>query len=221
MIPGQNWFGRQLARYHKKRLRREAVKHIRGNYLGKTGWIDSYRTHLSIDGEGEPIPWVTYSAVHFLKTRSLSGLKVFEYGSGNSTLWWVKQGAQVVSCEHDPEWYRQMRDVLPPSVSYHFYDLNDGGSRPYAEAIKQYKSEFHIIVIDGEDRVDCGRNCVDALTDDGVIIWDNTNWEIFRPGLEFLTDQGFKRLDFYGLGPVMTEESLTTIFYRPNNCLKI
>ncbi|MEX3008754.1 hypothetical protein [Hoeflea sp. TYP-13] len=223
MYSSKNWFGRQLQKYRKnpRRMRRKALRFIADDYLTKTGWIDSFRSHQAFDGEGAPIPWVTYSAVHFLETRVRSGLKVFEYGSGNSTLWWVKHNAEVVSCEHDPEWYQHIHNRLPSTVSYHLYELKVGHRKPYAEAITQYKSEFQVVVIDGEDRVECGRNCVEALTDDGVIIWDNTNWEIYKPGLDFLTDQGFRRLDFYGLGPVMTAPSLTTIFYRSENCLNI
>lgn len=202
-------------------MRRKALRCIADDYLVRTGWIDSFRTQQSFDGEGNPIPWVTYSAVHFLETRVRSGLKVFEYGSGNSTLWWVKHGAKVISCEHDRAWYHELHDRLSSSVSYHLLELKDGNGRPYVEAITHYKSEFQVVVIDGEDRVDCALNCLGALADDGVVIWDNTDRQEYKPGLDFLTQQGFRSLDFYGLGPVMTAPSLTTVFYRPENCLNI
>ena len=37
----------------------------------------------------------------------------------------------------------------------------------------------------------------------------------------FLREQGFKRLDFEGDGPINAFRSTTAIFYRPDNCLGI
>lgn len=35
---------------------------------------------------GEEVPWYTYPAIEYLSHLDLSGFRVFEYGSGNSTI---------------------------------------------------------------------------------------------------------------------------------------
>ena len=53
----------------------------------------------------DPIPWYTYSSIHFLDKRIKKGMKIFEYGSGNSTLWFANKGCNICTYEHDLNWY--------------------------------------------------------------------------------------------------------------------
>jgi hypothetical protein len=76
-----------------------------------------------------------------------------------------------------------------------------------------------VIVIDGINRVECERHCVEALQEDGVIVWDNSDRKEYKTGYEYLIEQGFKRLDFEGLGPIVMIPTSTAVFYRPDNCL--
>jgi hypothetical protein len=87
--------------------------------------------------------------------------------------------------------------------------------------VLKYRNEFDIVVIDGRDRVSCARNSLGALKPDGVIVWDNADREEYRPGYQFLESNGFRRLDFAGLGPLNAYQSTTAVFYRDSNCLGI
>jgi hypothetical protein len=80
---------------------------------------------------------------------------------------------------------------------------------------------FDIIVIDGRDRVNCAKNSLGALKEDGVIIWDNSERSKYAEGYAFLKDNGFKRIEFTGIGPVNSFAWSTTVFYRNKNCLAI
>lgn len=60
-------------------------------------------------------PWITFDAIDFLETLDLANKRVFEYGSGGSTLYWLSKGAFVVSIEHDRLWYNKVRAMVPPS----------------------------------------------------------------------------------------------------------
>lgn len=91
--------------------------------LSDSGWTASNRRQQSVDGSGLPLPWITYSAIHFLESRVRPAMRAFEYGAGNSTKWWAKRAAQVVACEHDPGWVGQLAD-LPSSVGL----ITRGGS---------------------------------------------------------------------------------------------
>ena len=86
------------------------------NYLTVSGWNESFHHGLPQDSSGNPLPWYTYAAIDFLEGRTRPDMRVFEYGSGNSTLWWGSRTEQVVACEHDKAWYDRMVSVLPANV---------------------------------------------------------------------------------------------------------
>jgi uncharacterized protein YuzB (UPF0349 family) len=187
--------------------------------LDESGWLRSVREGLPVDRNGNPIPWLTYSAISFLEKKIKPHFKVFEYGSGNSTLWWANRVSWVVSCEHDRDWYDSIKDKLPSNVEYIYRVLVKGGE--YSMAIMGYEGEFDIVVIDGRDRINCAMNSLGALKENGVIIWDNSDRERYQEGYAYLMQNRFKRLDFAGLAPCINFSSITSVFYRNHNCLDI
>jgi hypothetical protein len=216
-----NW-KRPIARLLKKRRKtaRLLASHYllkEQSYLVKIGWYESVYQQASVDGQGEAIPWLTYPSIAFIGPRLRSDMEVFEYGSGNSTIWWASRVAHVHSCEHDPLWHSKMAPQLPANVVYMQASLGAG----YCEVIKRHTKQFEIVVIDGRERVQCVKNSLDALNDNGVIIWDNTDRGKYCPGIDFLLEAGFRRLDFWGISPIVELESCTSVFYRSNNCLNI
>jgi hypothetical protein len=96
--------------------------------------------------------------------------------------------------------------------------LNSG---EYQNEILNYNKVFDIIIIDGRERVQCSMNSLNALKENGVIIWDNSDRLKYAKGYNFLLSNGFKRIDFSGLGPINPHAWCTSIFYRVGNCLDI
>lgn len=188
-------------------------------YLEKVGWVRTMLSKKSVDKDGKPIPWITYPALRFLEPRLFPAMIVFEYGSGNSTLWWSERAAAVISCEHDKEWYADFSLKIPDNTTYLLRRAKE--SSVYAEEIGNYSGIFDIVVIDGRDRVNCIRNGIRALRDGGVVIWDNSDRLEDREGYDLLRAEGYRRLDFWGMGPLSTREWCTSIFYRDGNCLGI
>lgn len=186
-------------------------------FLVETGWFESWKAKVAIDAAGHPIPWITYPCLAFLQHRVTRQMEVFEFGSGNSTLWWAARVAAVVSCEHDESWYKTMKSQVGPNVRLELRRLGEG----YAAFVEQFRGRFQVIVIDGRDRVTCMKKSPVALAPDGVIILDNSERAEYRQGVEFLLAQGFRRLDFEGPGPVTTARWCTTVFYPPGNCLRL
>jgi tRNA A58 N-methylase Trm61 len=172
-----------------------------------------------VDKNGDSLPWYTYAAVAFLEPRIHRGMSVFEYGSGNSTLWWSSRVGRVVGCEHRRKWYRFVAGQAPANV--HLILAGADSGKEYSTVVGGFENEFDIVVLDGRERVACARNCLPALKPGGVVIWDNSDRESYLEGIEFLTTNGFKRLDFAGPGPVDALGWCTTIFYKPGNCLGI
>lgn len=188
----------------------------RHTYLSKTGWYESFRKRLPIDAQGQPIPWYSYPSIHFLAQRTQASMSVFEFGCGNSTRWWSRRVQRVVSCEHDAGWYNRIATTLPPNAQCHHVPREQ-----YADFVTGFTGQFDVIVIDGVERVACARTCLGALKEDGVIVWDNSDRNEYQPGFDLLTGQGFKRLDFFGLGPIVMIPTMTAVFYREPNCLGI
>jgi hypothetical protein len=186
------------------------------SYLRSTGWLRNRAAGMPSDARGEPIPWITYPSLFFLEPRVRPEMSIFEYGSGSSTLWWARRVRRVVSCEHDEEWFGHMRPLMPPSVEFCHAALD---AEAYAREILKYESAFDIVVIDGRDRNNCARNSLAALKPSGVVLWDNSDREEYRPGFDFLERNGFRRIDFAGMGPLNVYQWTTSIFYRADNCL--
>jgi hypothetical protein len=189
------------------------------SFLREAGWFESHARSMPVDAAGGAIPWYTYGAIRFLAPRLQPSMAVFEYGSGNSTLWWAARAQRVVSCEHDSQWHSEMRGRLPPHVEYEYCALEPEGA--YAARISRHRGEFDVVVIDGRDRVNCATHAIAALKDDGVVVWDNSDRAEYQAGYDFLSAQGFRRIDFWGMGPINGYGWCTSVFYRPHNCLGI
>ncbi len=91
----------------------------------------------------------------------------------------------------------------------------------YCKEVLNQKDNFNIIIIDGRDRVNSVKNGLKKLTEDGVIIFDNSELIQYKEAMDLLSKKGFKRIDFFGMSPVTAHCTTTTIFYHPNNCLGI
>lgn len=187
--------------------------------LQEDGWFRSYREDLPVDRNGNPIPWLTYSAIEFLAKRIHSQMSIFEYGCGASTLWWSSRIREVISCEHDENWYQQVITKIPSNVTlYHIALENEEG---YSKKVADFVQRFDIIIIDGRERVNCAINSLNALKDDGLIVWDNSDREEYEEGYQFLFSKGFRKIEFIGMVPSLNLKNETGIFYRDNNCLGI
>lgn len=90
----------------------EAVAGLERLFLEPSGWKRSYLAQKPVDKDGNPLPWYTYGAIEFLSAIVRPHMKVFEYGSGQSTLWWSRM-ASVSAVEHDSEWFQQISASVP------------------------------------------------------------------------------------------------------------
>lgn len=190
------------------RLKRNAIKAY--------GWEASATTYASIDKDFNPIPWITYPAIDFLSRRITRDLKVFEYGSGNSTLWWAKHTSTVSSVEHDLNWYNKVKSEIPNNASIRHVELSYDGE--YCRAL-QCGQDWNVIVVDGRDRVNCLKQSINNISDNGIIVLDNSDREEYQEGIDFLIGHGYRKIEFRGLAPIVTYISETSIFYKPGNCL--
>jgi hypothetical protein len=130
------------------------------------------------------LPWFTDGAIDFLDSHIFwlkqamgKNPNVFEFGAGNSTLYFLSRGCNVTSVEHDEEWAEKIEKVSD------FFDYQERlkmfcRPRPYNESIKGGNKDFDLIIVDGRDRVSCLESVIaeEKKKDDGkaILILDNT-----------------------------------------------
>jgi spore coat polysaccharide biosynthesis protein SpsF (cytidylyltransferase family)/precorrin-6B methylase 2 len=185
------------------------------------GWIQSVIESSIIDENRNVIPWLPYSVIEFLSNRIKNDMVVFEYGSGNSTLWWQNKVKKIISVEHNQKYYYLLKsnDKYKNKENLLYENLQDGDS--YETSILRTNEKYDIIVVDGRKRVKCAKIITKCLNEDGIIIWDNTDREYYDEGIQYIEQLGFKKMIFTGPGPMYSFNYHTTILYREQNCLNI
>lgn len=139
------------------------------------------------------LPWWTFGASanvrDFLAQRPHA--RVFEWGSGSSTLWLAKRSESVISIESDTGWAQMVSRAVPEHVTIVTPSIPPAGAdtlvrsrrwgyrsldfTAYANAIDAVPGDFDLIVIDGRAREACFTKALPRLATGGTIVFDNTN----------------------------------------------
>ncbi len=188
-------------------------------YLADIGWFKAFDQQQAIDSQGQPIPWVSYSFIDFIRPRLNKELSIFEYGSGNSTLFYSQRVKRVVSVEHDRSWHKKISQQMSANAEMLFVELKTDGE--YAKKAMLLNEKFDLIIVDGRDRVNCCRYGLEALSDSGVIVLDDSERQVYDEARKLLTEKGFKELYFSGISPGLFYYKATSVFYKAGNCLGI
>ena len=170
------------------------------------GHFKSASKWQSIDKDTNPIPWYSYPAIEFIKQLDLSNKTVFEYGSGNSTLFWSSRCKRVIAVEDDPKWYNAIKPRLPANVEY----LLAEDKTAYLNAIAEYAEPFDIIIIDGSHRLDCTNQAIGHLSPTGFYILDNSDWHPLSS--QKLRESDLIEIDFSGFNPINGYTTTTSLY---------
>jgi hypothetical protein len=216
-VPINEKFETFLSLLNSPKLLSALVSFKHSGYLVDTGWINSFSQGKPVDKDNKPVPWITLPAIEFLKSRVNSNLNVFEYGAGNSTLFFAGLVKTVISVEHNEDWVEKLKGLVPHNSKIIAHELNE----EYSRLASKQDSKFDIILVDAELRVDCVLNSMDALNETGVIILDDTERPEYKPAFDFMKEKGFRELSFWGISPGYLYHKATTIFYRNENCFNI
>ena len=187
------------------------------NYLEVSGWLNSLAQGKPIDAQNQPVPWYTYPAIEFIEDKVSSDFVVFEFGAGQSTLWWSKKVKQVISVESNQSWFDTIYDRMPDNVNLSL----ETDELKYADLILNYPDQFFdVVVVDGENRNSCFKNALNKLKPNGFIIFDNLDSHRFDSSVQLLQQQGFKRIDFWGLIPSYTYKNCTSLIFKSTKILE-
>ncbi len=176
----------------------------------KYGYLKSAAKNSAIDSSGVPLPWYTYPAIEFITQLDFSNKSLFEYGSGNSTLFWSRVCTSVTSVEHNPAWF----DIVSASAPANCQLLLEPDLDRYVDAIDRFPDGFDIIVVDGyaekRTRAKCAQKALAHLKRGGMIILDNADW--LPASSMILRQTGLIEVDMAGFGPI-NHYTWTTSFF--------
>lgn len=148
------------------------------------------------------LPWLSFPAIDLLQKKLTGNEKVFEYGGGGSTLFFADKAAEVITVEHNRQWFDfLMTDTNRPAstkwkpvlilpeekktgiaLDYtnpdHYYtsDSNfvNNTFQAYASYIDKYADEyFDIVLVDGRARPSCLKHALRKVKKGGLLILDN------------------------------------------------
>jgi hypothetical protein len=191
----------------------------RQSYLHASGWMESLKRGYSCRPDGSALPWLNFPVIAFLEGRLKNDLTLFEYGSGYSTLFYAHLVRAVTAVESDEAWYTKVREMVPDNVDLIYRKTDSDGD--YCRSIHVSGSRYHVVVIDGRDRLNCVKQSIDRISDDGVIVFDDSHKTWHAASIRYLKEKGFSALEFEGLKPTERGIDRTTVFYRQVNCLDI
>lgn len=204
---------------------------IRGRLLGHNALKDK-------------IPWITFKARLWLENYLKFNMSIFEYGSGGSTIFISKRVKEVISIEHDKEWYQiiskeienqhinncQLLFVEPETELSNREDYSDPDNyvsffsiyrkmnfRRYVLSINEFPDDyFDLVFVDGRARPSCITNSIPKIRHGGYLMLDDSERKIYSPGKKLLSEWPSK--SYYGFKPYGIFPSETTVWRKPSAC---
>lgn len=191
----------------------EIVRFIRYFYFAfrmvlTKGLIKSVKERSPVLRDGTPIPWVTHGFIDYVSRLNMKNMSMVEFGSGNSTLFFVKLVRSIVSYEHDEKYISHLRDQHGYMGEIVHVDHRYGGTPDDFRA--------DIVFIDGLDRNRLLENLLRVINSDSIqvpsiIMIDNPDF-VNQNLLGELIVSGFIRIDFYGLVSGNFEDGVSSLF---------
>ena len=166
------------------------------------GFLESSRKNIPVNDKNEIMPMYTYPCYEWLNSIDWTDNKVFEYGTGYSTIWWQNKNVDYHAVEDNKQWYDMIEDKT--NINY------KPGLHKYIQSIYDYNYKFDVIVIDGVFRFDCIKPALDKIKNDGIIIVDNTDWH--RNSKEELDKSDLIPIHFHGFKPLHVDSETTSCY---------
>ena len=187
-------------------------------------YIPRHVTHSLINGKTPldlEIPWFSYGAIDFLDRYLKPHMKVCEYGSGGSTIFFARRVKSVFSIESDPKWFglvntRLTEKALPNAkVVLHPFDFKDAKGFEHSAYLHAIPDErFDVIVVDGMEewtqvRPICFEKAEARIRPGGIIVVDDS-WRY--PKLR-QQHHGHSQRVFKSVGPCRPGVTSTDVFF--------
>ena len=221
--------------------------HLAGRVLGRLGvgrgappcrerrythWLYSLtRVYDSLELARLDVPWWTYAAIDVVDgwiAARPHPVRVFEYGSGASTIWLAQRTDEVHSVEHHRKFAQQLRPSLDvfdhvtlhiveprpseqPRVPSRKEGWGDVDFADYVAAIDTVGGTFDLVVIDGRAREACLAAAGPRLAADGMIVFDNSRRRRYRGAIHA---SGLEERALRGLVPTLPYPDQTSLLTK-------
>ena len=177
-------------------------------------------------------PWMTFDAIDAISEFLDQSKRIFEWGSGGSTLFFRTRATHVISIEHSASYWSELNSLL--SKEGHEYLLIEPDAigeddsefesivypgksfKSYCNSINNYPDKaFDLVCVDGRCRNACLANSLDKVAEEGMLVLDNSERLRYQFPDELLTN-AWRVEKYAGCGPYNRYFWETTIFRRAN-----
>jgi len=159
------------------------------------------------------LPWLPFRLIDELAERVDGASRVFEYGGGGSTLWFLDQGAEVITVEHHPGWAAELGKRITSDRWTLLQRSSDDDYADYVGAIGEYPDDsFDVVVVDGRERARCATAAMPKVRPGGLLIVDDVDREKYHAAIDAT---GWPRRDVVGFAPAKPSLAYTAVLTRP------
>ena len=189
-------------------------------------------------GAQNELPWIAFDAVLWLKSYLQPHMNVFEYGSGGSTIFFLKRVKKIISIEHAQTWFEQVDARLKKqgALNYEYFlikpqqsgtaqvpysytsytstsaDVENLNFEQYVKSIEKYPDKyFELVFIDGRARASCIYHAVKKIRWGGYLLLDNSDRQEYQETISLLLKDCARR-DFSGITCASIYFSKTSIW---------
>lgn len=167
------------------------------------------------------LPWFSYAAIDFLNQYLQPDMRVCEYGSGGSTLFFARRVKSVISIEDNRHWFelvkRRLQEKSIQNVNLRLcpFDFKNPAGFEHSAYLHAIPDErFDVIVIDGSEewtqvRPTCFEKAEHRVRRGGIIVVDDS-WRY-----PLLREQHHARSGqvFQSVGPCRPGVTSTDVFF--------
>ena len=140
----------------------------------------------------DPRPHYAFHTLSWLETMFKENRigKVFEWGAGNSTLYYARMGCKVVTVEHDRKWADMLLNCIEANKIANIQLMYCENKSEYINVPASVLTEADLIVVDGRFRVECALYIAELIRSgilkDKIILFDDAQRERYKPGIQAL-----------------------------------
>tara|TARA_B100000959_G_C14928111_1_gene602375 strand:+ start:504 stop:1142 length:639 start_codon:yes stop_codon:yes gene_type:complete len=159
----------------------------------------------------KPEPWLTFTAIDFIKERLQEGLKILEWGSGSSSLWFDQNRCMVTAIEHNEDWANTVKEMKSENIHVIIEKEKSDYVRPAINF-----STINIFLIDGIYRNECASCLVELIKSSEIlsgamIIFDDTSRLEYQESVQSLTKCCQEVYHFTGISNIVIDK-MTSVF---------
>jgi hypothetical protein len=189
-------------------------------------------------------PWITFQAMDFLAANLAKNDAVFEYGGGGSTLFFLSRVKEVVTVEHNREWFEVLKKIAAekknaswkgnfiaaepgnivdnpdPSEPAHYSSADEPSKgmnyRNYVCNIDSFNDGyFSCVIVDGRSRPACIAHAIAKIRKNGFLVLDNSDRAYYlTKTLPLLKDSFQLVMDEVGPSPYSRSFTKTNIWRK-------